>query len=48
MDELNAMSDKELFRLTTKEMKDRFGRDLTATRKRILGKRINPETGENL
>ena len=24
MDELNAMPDKELFRLTTKEMKDRF------------------------
>jgi hypothetical protein len=46
MDELNAMSDKELFRLTTKEMKDRFGRDLTATRKRILDKRINPETGK--
>ena len=46
MDELNAMSDKELFRLSTKEMRDRFGRELTSARKRVLDKRINPETGK--
>ena len=46
IDTLQGMSDKQLFRLTTKEMKKMFGRDASNTRKRVLAKRIDPATGK--
>ena len=46
MDTLESMPDKQLFRLTTKEMDEMFGRNVSSQRKRVLAKRIDPATGE--
>ncbi len=46
MDTLESMPDKQLFRLTTKEMDKMFGRNVSSQRKRVLAKRIDPATGE--
>jgi hypothetical protein len=47
MDTLESMPDKQLFRLTTKEMDKMFGRNVSSQRKRVLAKRIDPATGKN-
>ncbi len=47
MDTLESMPDKQLFRLTVKEMDELFGRNVSSQRKRVLNKRINPATGKN-
>ena len=46
MNTLESMPDKQLFRLTVKEMDEMFGRNVSSQRKRVLNKRINPETGK--
>jgi len=46
MNTLESMPDKQLFRLTVKEMDEMFGRNVSSQRKRVLNKRINPATGK--